>query len=400
MNWTPTVSLAVPTSEVTLANNSAALAAAVQKTVSVASVITTTGPASLAQYVGDAMNFNIGGCMNPAGAGNSPLGSPTSGPEISQVGDAGVACAVAFTNAPDPAKLPAGYVLASPTPTLVNTPDSLGNDHFLATWNAVPPSAVSITGSVQGAPSTFPADLVGKTVNYSLDCAPGAAIPASGQLTIDANGQLTAPSTVVPSGSNCTAMTIDGIGQLPAAPQNYEWKSSSATLQGSNAFVATLVMAPKQQAVTVTGVVTGAPPTFPADLVGKTVALTMNCTPDAAQPDTVTLTIDATGHLSTPTQPMVSATASCSPQLAESTPSLALPQDYEWKPSSVSPASGNSSFVITLTMAKKTITPTLATPVPTLGEWAVYALSVLMLLAAAWQMRMRGQRAQRQPTKR
>ena len=109
---------------------------------------------------------------------------------------------------------------------------------------------LSIFGSVQGAPATFPPALVGQTVNYSLTCAPGAATPASGQLTIGAAGQLSAPATHVPPGTSCTSMTVDGVAQLPAAPANYEWKSSTATLSGANAFAVTLVLAPKAQPVT------------------------------------------------------------------------------------------------------------------------------------------------------
>ena len=393
MNWRPSVSLGTPALEVTLDNNSAPLTASVQKQVSVASVITTSGPQSLAQYVGDVVGFTVGGCMNPVTSATT-LNWPTPGAEVQAWGDAGVACNVAFTGSPDPSKLPVGYVLASPDPGITHTPDSLGNDHFVATWVAVPPGSLSVTGTIQGAPAPFPPELVGKTVNYSLTCAQSAAIPASGQLVIGADGSLTTTtSPVIPSGSSCSAMTIDGIDRLPPAPQNYEWKSSSAAPQGSNAFVAKLVMAPKQQVLTVTGIVTGAPATFPADLVGKTVSLSMNCTPDAALPDTVSLVIAATGNLSTSTQPSVSATSQCAPKLAEATPTLALPQGYEWKTSTVTPGSGNSSFQVTLTMAKKSVTPAgEATPVPTLGEWALYALSLLMLLAAGQQLRVRTKR--------
>ena len=101
---------------------------------------------------------------------------------------------------------------------------------------------LSIVGSVQGAPATFPPELVGKTVNYNLNCAPQAAIPASGQLTIGSTGQLTAPATHVPPGVSCSSMTLDGIDLLPAAPQNYEWKSAAAVLGGTNAFTVTLTL--------------------------------------------------------------------------------------------------------------------------------------------------------------
>ena len=109
---------------------------------------------------------------------------------------------------------------------------------------------LSIVGSVQGAPAAFPPALVGQTVNYSLTCAPGTATPVSGQLTIGANGQLSAPSTHVDPGTVCTGMTVDGIGQLPAAPAGYTWTSAVATTGASNAFVVTLVMAPGNPPVT------------------------------------------------------------------------------------------------------------------------------------------------------
>ena len=109
---------------------------------------------------------------------------------------------------------------------------------------------LSIVGSVQGAPAAFPPALVGQTVNYSLACAPGTATPASGQLTIGANGQLSAPATHVTPGTVCTGMTVDGVGQLPAAPTGYTWTSAVAATGTSNAFVVTLVMAPNTPPVT------------------------------------------------------------------------------------------------------------------------------------------------------
>lgn len=252
---------------------------------------------------------------------------------------------------------------------------------------------LAITGTVQGAPTPFPASLAGQNVNYSLSCSPGAATPASGQLLIGANGQLTAaPATEVPAGTTCSAIVVDPVSQLPAPPPGYEWQSASGAANGSNAFAVTLVMAPiAQKALTVSGSVTGGPSTLPASLVGQTVTLTLNCTPAAAVPATVDLTIGASGTLSSATQPTVPAGSTCTPTLASATPSLPLPTGYAWLPSTVTPASGYTSFNVTLAMAATTTPPPVAgaTPVPTLSEWALALMATVLAGLAAMRLRKR-----------
>lgn len=127
--------------------------------------------------------------------------------------------------------------------------------YVIGTGNAsvtVQDDDLSIVGSVQGAPAAFLPSLEGQPVNYSLTCAPGTAAPVSGQLTIGANGQLSAPATHVDPGTVCTGMTLDNIAQLPAAPAGYTWASADATTDATNAFVVTLVMAPDTPPVTTT----------------------------------------------------------------------------------------------------------------------------------------------------
>ena len=251
---------------------------------------------------------------------------------------------------------------------------------------------LAITGTVQGAPTPFPASLAGQSVNYSLNCSPGATAPASGQLLIDANGQLTASATEVPAGTTCSAIAVDPISQLPAAPAGYEWQSASGAANGSNAFAVTLVMAPiAQKTLTVSGSVTGGPSTLPANLVGQTVTLTLNCTPAAAVPATVDLTIAANGTLSSATQPTVPAGSTCTPTLASATPNLPLPNGYAWLPSTVTPASGNTSFNVTLALLQTTTPPpvTGATPVPTLSEWALAWMATVLAGLAAMRLRQR-----------
>lgn len=253
LTWSPTVALtANPPGEVTLNNNSVTLNATLQtSTLTVNAQLNTTGsiPNYASDFAAKPMNFSVTGCT-PATAtssGAAPLGASVnaagSSSPLSILTGTGT-CAVSFSNAPNASALPPGYVLSAVSMSAATT-DTNGNQTITATWTATPPGAVHISGTVQGAPSTFPASLVGQKVNYSLTCAPSAAIPASGQLTIGANGALTTPDGLVPPGSSCTGLTVDGIAQLPAAPQNYEWKSSTGTSSGTNAFTVTLVMAVK-----------------------------------------------------------------------------------------------------------------------------------------------------------
>lgn len=392
MSWSPTVALATAGQEVTLDNNTAQLSANLESTVTVKAQLNGTGIGALA---GANMAYSVSGCAATPANGNAPLGVNASGAAQSSTMPSGSQCIVAFAGTPDASQLPVGTVLTGPVITTSSPDVTTGNQTSLAVWTATAPGSLPISGSIQGSPSPFPSALVGKTVNYSLTCTGGTPIPANGQLTIAANGLLSAPSTLIPSGTNCSSMIIDGIAQLPAAPQNYEWKSSTATGSSAAGFVATLVMAPMEKTVTIGGSVVGAPTPFPTDLVGKTVSINMNCAPGAANPDVVTLTIDASGKLSAAMQPKVSSTSTCTPAFANikdafptaAAVALPLPDGYEWRSAIITPESGNDTFIITLTMAKKAVTGANTAPVPTLSEWALYALVALMLLMAAHQLR-------------
>jgi len=286
MAFTPTVALpnesAARHSEVTFDNNTAALSATLTRQLLVQARLNTSGAGDFSTLAGTPMSFTAANCSAAQPAGNAPLGINAPGVAVLTTAAGGAACDVTFTNAPG--ALPPGYQLTSPTPVLSSVTDpATGNQTVVAVWDVIAPVVLSVSGSVVGAPSTFPAELVGQSVSLQL-----------------------------------------------------------------------------------------------------------NCAPTAAQPDAVTLTIDATGQLATTTQPVVNGAALCTPTLAETVPSLPLPPGYEWKASSISPSAGNSHFVVTLRMAPRSVTPTSATAVPTLGEWAVYALSALMLLAAARVTRARG----------
>lgn len=287
MAFTPTVALpnesAARHSELTFDNNTAALSATLTRQLLVHARLNTSGTGDFSTLAGTPMSFTAANCNAAQPAGNAPLGINTPGTAVLTTAAGGAACEVTFTNAPG--ALPPGYQLASPTPVLSSVTDpATGNQTVVAVWDVIAPVVLSVSGSVVGAPSTFPAELVGQPVSLQL-----------------------------------------------------------------------------------------------------------NCAPTAAQPDAVTLTIDAAGQLATTTQPVVNGAALCTPTLAETVPSLPLPPGYESKASSISPSAGNSRFVVTLRMApRSSVTPTSATAVPTLGEWALYALSALMLLAAARVTRARG----------
>ncbi|MPN54054.1 hypothetical protein SDC9_201723 [bioreactor metagenome] len=101
-------------------------------------------------------------------------------------------------------------------------------------------------------------------------------------------------------------------------------------------------------------------------------------------PATGTLTVNASGQLSTTTAPVVPSGSACTLTLTSNPSALPLPQGYVWKTPVIS-GTGNA-FTVTLTMAQQSTNNT-AVPVPTLSQWALYALGMLMLMAAAQAMR-------------
>lgn len=522
MTWTPTVALTPGNQEVTLTNNAQSLGANLNTyPLNVNAQLTSSGTITnyASQYAGTAQAVSVNGCTIASQSGAVQLGAAqnTTGTafQLQILANSGT-CAVSFPNSassPDPLLLPPGFVMQ---PVVVSgpAPDANNVPTFTGTWTALPPAAGSVLGSVTGAPTPFPANLVGQTVGYSLTCAPHVALPATGTLTVGANGALTAAAQPqIPSGSSCTIALTSDPSTLPL-PKFYKWDTPVLSTATTSPFTVTLKMAPmptqlsvqaqlnvpgsgdfstlsgnpiaftvancsaattsgsaplgigkpgaaqilstkageecevsftgspntdalppgyilqaamanakaaKTSAATkaaaaptlvltstmdpvtgnqtviatwtvlppgaasVTGSVTGAPSTFPSNLVGQTVSFALTCTPGAATPANGTLTIDASGQLTTSVQPQVPSGSTCSLALSSDPGALPLPSGYQWG-APVIAGSGNS-FTVTLPMSSKGVVS--ATPVPTLAQWALYLLGMLMLVAAARQLRTR-----------
>ncbi|MBF5002652.1 IPTL-CTERM sorting domain-containing protein [Diaphorobacter caeni] len=244
MAFSPTVALPAntpPNTEVTLANNTVLLAAPLQKQLHVQAQLTTAGSGDFTPLNGSGMAYAANGCNAAPASGSAPLGLDTAGAAQTSTADGTAHCAVVFSAAPGP--LPTGYALASATPTLTDTTDpATGAQTVVATWTVLPPSAATIGGGITGGPSTFPTDLIGKTIDYELTCTPTAAAPSTGTLTVDSTGQLTTTNPpVIPAGSTCTLALKTDPSTLPL-PSGYVWKSPVISGSGGS-FTVTIPMA-------------------------------------------------------------------------------------------------------------------------------------------------------------
>ena len=243
MAWTPTVTLAIPASEVTTTNNSVQLASTTQSALTVQAQLNGPGIDSSSALNNAGMAYNVSGCTATPASGSAPLGINAAGAAQPSTMPSGTPCVVAFTGAPDASQLPTGYGITGPVITTSAPDATTGNQTSVAVWTALPPGLAAITGSIVGGPTPFPASLVGKTLNYTLTCQASPAQQPSGKLTIGASGQLTTTDNLtVPGGSTCT-LTVDGLAQLPTAPSDYRWSSASAAPGGAaNSFVVTLTL--------------------------------------------------------------------------------------------------------------------------------------------------------------
>ncbi len=246
----------------------------------------------------------------------------------------------------------------------------------------------------------------------SISCTPSVLVDSAGSVatcTITADTVVTNPLTVQitpPTGSSryqttCTnPQTIAGgadstsctITATPNAVPGDGTVNASMSLLADSAYVigtgtATVAVQDDDVPLLVDGRVVGGPATLPANLVGQTVSLTLHCTPDPAAPETVVLTIAADGMLSMTAPSSTYATSTCNPALAESMPTLPAPPGYQWLPSVVLPAAGNSNFHVTLTLSRVAAAPT---PVPVLGQLALVLLG--LFTAAVGAVRLRNMR--------
>ena len=172
----------------------------------------------------------------------------------------GTQCEFDFAGGPNANLLPAGYTLASSTPTITRSKSAQakavasGPQSVVVTWTVLAPGAAAVSGSITGMPAGFAASLAGKTLGFALSCSPSAASPAAGTLTVDARGALsTSTSPTVAAGSTCTLGLSSDPSTLPL-PAGYEWAAPVISNPSSNVFVLTLAMQAKATAGTPTPV--------------------------------------------------------------------------------------------------------------------------------------------------
>ena len=138
----------------------------------------------------------------------------------------------------------------------------------------------------------------------------------------------------------------------------------------------------------ITGSIVGGPTPFPASLVGKTLNYTLTCQASPAQQPSGKLTIGASGQLTTTDNLTVPGGSTCTLTVDGLAQLPTAPSDYRWSSASAAPGGAANSFVVTLTLRSNRDIGDV-TPVPTLGQWALYLLSTMMLMAAALRLRQR-----------
>ena len=255
---------------------------------------------------------------------------------------------------------------------------------------ACQPAQLSIAKQVVWPANITPVDLTGSSFPVSVVCtgSDGQALPA-----IDTSITLDTPKTgsvtvtpVIASGS-CVVTE----GTRPAPPANHIWVEdpapsvsvAMAAPPAANHALLVNTLARANTDITISTTVTGGP----AAGISGSFGYTANCGADGSFSATVNLSGSSAGAIAITNVPVG---ANCT---VEQTPTMpAAPADYVWSetlPVSVglvTGASGNTaSFVYTLV---RTV-PAVPAAVPTLQQWALVALS-LMLLGAATLRRRQG----------
>ncbi|QIL73712.1 IPTL-CTERM sorting domain-containing protein [Diaphorobacter sp. HDW4B] len=237
----PVISLPNGQGEVTLSNNSESIAISVTKKINVIARL----DGGNNQFAAQTLSYELTNCTATPTPTVANLNFDSSTAVVAHSAPAGDSCGIQFASTPGPTPTSGGYMLASALPTITATEDAAtGEQTLTAVWNAISPAIASVTGSIRGAPNTFPSMLIGQTLEYALTCKPAAAIPASGTLTVGPTGQLSITSQpLVPAGSSC-ALTLQSDASALPVPHGYEWKGPTSITQNGNQFVLTLTMGP------------------------------------------------------------------------------------------------------------------------------------------------------------
>ncbi|KAF5299024.1 hypothetical protein FQA39_LY19198 [Lamprigera yunnana] len=95
-------------------------------------------------------------------------------------------------------------------------------------------ASMAVSASVTGADSAALQQLAGKTTPYTINCAPDAAVPASGTLNFnDAATPTVAPGRHITSLQSTCTVAVDQAA-LPALPAGYTWKAPVVRMNGTD----------------------------------------------------------------------------------------------------------------------------------------------------------------------
>ncbi|WP_423934919.1 IPTL-CTERM sorting domain-containing protein [Comamonas sp. 23] len=255
---------------------------------------------------------------------------------------------------------------------------------------ACQPAQLSIAKQVVWPANITPVDLTGSSFPVSVVCtgSDGQALPGIDTL-ITLDTPKTGSVTVTPVIASGSCVVTEGT--RPAPPANHIWVEdpapsvsvAMAAPPAANHALLVNTLARANTDITISTTVTGGP----AAGISGSFGYTANCGADGSFSATVNLSGSSAGAIAITNVPVG---ANCT---VEQTPTMpAAPADYVWSetlPVSVglvTGASGNTaSFVYTLV---RTV-PAVPAAVPTLQQWALVALS-LMLLGAATLRRRQG----------
>ncbi len=293
---------------------------------------------------------------------------------------------------------PTGYAWQAPTVTVAPTSVTIASGGSSAHLRAVLVADSTNTGTgsltVTFMPTGLPAGYA-PVVQVSAMCdlpATGTPYPASGTLSVVSQGSNSLVS--VPVGAHCV-VSVDA-AHLPAAPSGYKWQGSplvtqpnAITTSGVTAAI-TWVMVPIQTggntgSLSISFVTTGAP----ADYTPTVQAYAICSLPTAGTryPGSGTLGVQVQGSASVLQSIPVGAQCVVSVDMAQLP---AAPTGYQWQANPVvTQPNGITANGVTATIFWTMVSTNTgqATPVPSLGQWALMLLSIALAGFAAISVR-------------
>ena len=282
------------------------------------------------------------------------------------------------------ASAPGAFALAAPLQnngaTYVLVRDASDGNWYLRT-----PQTGQITVSKQ---VTSPADApaYSGSIPFTLNCT-NPVSSVTGSIPVVANQGSAAPITVQ-EGSECTVAE----GTLPTPPTGYLWAVTSyqqpgtpMVANGAQTAVITNSLEKDQRAIEGGQLVVRKSVITPADAApfSGSIAFTVDCTNPTAH-YTGTIAVTANAGAAAPLD--VASGSACT--VTEQLP--AAPQGYRWQAPSYAQAGAipvNSAVTASITNTLVKSAAVDATPVPTLGEWAMLLLSTLLAGFAAMRLR-------------